>query len=206
MACAQYCVSAGVDKTISRVLFLRCYFVPGTRGILHFSKRFRNVGVFCSYLSLKTARLATTLGSLCAGTSLGCTLSSKFGREACRVSRAHVPCVMRCFCLKKKKPPVQIGATLSLRTWVRAPASIFVIAFFFLLFHLFLRAGNFAQALYQVGTYLGISWELHGSPQLLPCLFRDRCEVYLVLSWARVPCVACACAVRSALYFFPSKK
>ena len=107
---------------------------------------------------------------------------------------------------QKKKPPVQIGATLSLRTWVRAPASIFVIAFFFLLFHLFLRAGNFAQALYQVGTYLGISWELHGSPQLLPCLFRDRCEVYLVLSWARVPCVACACAVRSALYFFPSKK
>ena len=54
------------------------------------------LGVFCSYrtyISLKTARLAVTLGSLCRDRFWG-TLSSKFGRAACRVpcgTRACAP-------------------------------------------------------------------------------------------------------------------
>ena len=91
----------GVDKTSSRGFILRHYFLPV---ILHFSK------CWCFLLiriSLKTARHATTLGfqwrDRCGvhdRPSLGAL------RAVCRVSRVHVPCVMRCF----PPPPKKKGA------------------------------------------------------------------------------------------------
>ena len=79
------------------------------------------LGVFCScrtYMSLKTARLAVTLGSLCRdrfGVHYHPSLDAL--RAVCRVARMHVPCVMRSFLLAKKKnrPPVQIA---SVKFWV----------------------------------------------------------------------------------------
>ena len=85
----------------------------------------------CIRISLKTARLAITLGSLCKDRFWG-TSSSKFGRPACRapcVTRTRAVCNAILFPRSKTKqnrPPVQIvclGATLSLRTRARNPAS-----------------------------------------------------------------------------------
>ena len=72
--------SAGGDKTISRVSLLGVilYQVPSI---------FRSVDVFCSYLfCLKTARLATTPGSLCRD-RFGVQYHPRLGalRAVCRV-------------------------------------------------------------------------------------------------------------------------
>ena len=67
-------------------------------------------------------------------------------RAACSVSRVHVPCAMRCFFSNKKTQaagPNRLGATLSLRTRVQAPAS--VTFFFHFRLHFFLHRIFFVQ-------------------------------------------------------------
>ena len=149
MACTQSVFSAGVDKTISRVCILRRYLVHGI--ILHFSECWC---VLLIRISLKTAQLATTLGSLCKD-RFGVHDHPSLGalRVVCRVSRAHVPCVMRCFLQTKNRPPVQIA-------WVqrfgfedassRAQASVpfFFRSPFFSFFPLVFNCIFFAQILY----------------------------------------------------------
>ena len=106
--------SAGVGKTISRGFFLRRSLVPGI--IPHFSFF---AHTYVPGISLKTARLATTLGSPCRDRQVWGTLSSKLGRAACCVpcvTRAHTVC-MRCFPNPQTKQqqaagPNSSGATL----------------------------------------------------------------------------------------------
>ena len=102
------------------------------------SSIFRNVGVFCSYkFSMKTARLATTLGSLCRDW-FGVHYHPISGalRAVCRASRVHVPCAMRYFYSSIKREKQAAGrnslvyATLRLRTRVRAPACVPFFFFF----------------------------------------------------------------------------
>ena len=84
---SKFFFSPGVGKT-SLPFFMRRWFVPG---ILHFSKC---IVFSIQYVSSKTARLATTLGSL---RRYGVHYHPSLGalRAACRVSRARVPCVTR---------------------------------------------------------------------------------------------------------------
>ena len=99
------------------------------------SSIFRNVGVFCSYkFSIKTARLATTLGSLCRDWfGVHCHPSLGALRAVCRESGCM--CRVECdtFFLKKKEAagPNCLGATLSLRTRVRASGKRFSLPFSF---------------------------------------------------------------------------
>ena len=166
-------------------------------------------------ISLKTARLAITLSS-----RFGVHYHPSLGalRAVCRVSRVHVPCVIRCLPppAHKAKPagPNNLGATSSLRTRVRAPASVpflllFVRLYFSVLSIVFYMLVFFARILYSyVLMYFGISFELHGSLQLLPSLCRDIFHrgYSIIQVWARVPCVTRAFAVYSGWRFFSSKK
>ena len=102
------------------------------------------LGVFCSYIevciSLKRARLAATLGSSCRD-RLGVHYRPSLGvlRAVCRESHVHVPCGIRYFFFKKKKSGRRfklLGCNLSLRTRVRAPASVPFCFFFRLPFFL----------------------------------------------------------------------
>ena len=97
---------------------------------------FSNVFFFCSYIrvSLKTARLATTLGSLCRDWfGVHCHPSLGALRAVCRESGCM--CRVECdtFFLKKKEAagPNCLGATLSLRTRVRASGKRFSLPFSF---------------------------------------------------------------------------
>ena len=86
--------AAGVDKTISRVFSVRLSF--------SFSV-FSNVSVFSpSCISLKTARLARSLDSLCRN-RLGVHHHSSVPRAACHACTALRRCVMRRFFLKEKQ-------------------------------------------------------------------------------------------------------
>ena len=90
----------------------------------------RNVGVFAhTCLYMKTARLATTLGSL-RRDRMGVQDHPSLGAlgAVCRVLRVYVPCIMRCFFSKKEQaagPNSLVSATLCLRTRVRARHAFF---------------------------------------------------------------------------------
>ena len=124
-------------------------------GILHFSK--------CCFFAhhntylFENSTVCHNSGCPVQGQVWGAFDSPSLGAlgASCRVSRVHVPCVMRCFfCshffffVKQTAGPNGLGATLSLTTRVRAPASkrffcffsfAFYISFFpFFVFFLFL--------------------------------------------------------------------
>ena len=147
-------------------------------------------------ISLKTARLAVTLRPLCRE-RFGVRYNPSLGslRAVCRVSRVHMPCVMRSLSKNKKQAagPSCLGATLSLRTRVRAPASFAFFCFFFPHF-LNIMLMFFAQIWYD-------AYMLHGSYSLC----RDRFEVYHHQVGARVPFVTSACALWNARCFFNIK-
>ena len=107
-------ISAGVDKTISRVFFLRCYFV-----LCMYPPFPKNVGIF-AHICVRTCENGTAChnsGFLVQGQVWG-TLLSKFGRAA-----YPVPCVTRAcavrnemsFSLNKNRPPVQIALCVQVR-------------------------------------------------------------------------------------------
>ena len=125
--------SAGVDKTISRAI-MRRYLVPGTN-ILHFSECLCFLLIRIS-LKTETARLATTLGSLC---------RARFGVHFIEVCARCVPCAVCHACMYRVCnamlfffPPLKqqpagrncLGATFELRTRIRAVASVPLFALF----------------------------------------------------------------------------
>ena len=128
---------AGKDKTIPRLFFTRRYFVPD---ILHFSK----CCFFVHTCLFQNGTACPNYECPVQGQVWG-TLSSKFGGAACRVScvtRACAVCNAMFFFFNKNQAagPNSLGASLTLRTRVRAPASVsclFFFACFFFAFFLF---------------------------------------------------------------------
>ena len=157
---------------MSRVACTQSFFLPRK-----WKTRFPGSKCWC-FLSL--GRLATTLGSLCRD-RFGVQHHPSLGvlRAVCRVSRVHVPCVMRCFFSRKNKKqkqaadPNSLGGTFSLRTRVGAPASVpfsffFSFAFFFFS-QLFLILN--VRVFFLIFLYVFVSlWNC--MPQLLPSLGR----------------------------------
>ena len=107
---------AGADTTIFPGFLLEALF--GTRYVSSISKKCCSVFLRLR-ISMKTARLATTLGFLCRD-RFGLDYCSALGalRALCRVSRVHVPRGMKWFSSTKKKkeqaagPNSLVGATL----------------------------------------------------------------------------------------------
>ena len=129
---------------------------------------------------------------------IGVQCNPKLRRAACRVlcvTRARAVCnAILCFQKNKQAAgPSCLGATLSLRTRVRAPASFAFFCFFFPHF-LNIMLMFFAQIWYD-------AYMLHGSYSLC----RDRFEVYHHQVGARVPFVTSACALWNARCFFNIK-
>ena len=147
---------------------------------------------------MKTARLVVTLGSLCRD-RFGVQHHPSLGvlRAVCRVSRVHVPCVMRCFFSRKNKKqkqaadPNSLGGTFSLRTRVGAPASVpFSFFFSFAFFFFFPVVFNFKCSCFFPHFFVRIcvSLELHATTFAFPG--QDRFEEYELSSkFARAPCV-----------------
>ena len=114
------------------------------------------------------------------------TLSSKFGRTACRVLR-----VMRWFSFhppeKQATGPNSLGATLNLRTRVRTPASAFFFPFCFRLPfphpHLFYTCRCFfAQVLYPRYLFMYLVRKCTArDTSCLPCPGVDRFDKYYKL-------------------------
>ena len=163
--------------------FLKRYFVP-VPGILHFSTCW---SFFGSSVSLRKRHGLTQLWVPCAG-------GTGLGHIIIRVWARCVPCAvcrqskMRCFFLvkcKKAAGPNSLGTALSLRTRVRASASIlfsflFCLCplYFLLISHSFFFVcfcSNIVPGVYLVRTYSFISsLEPHGWPQLSPSLFQGQ--------------------------------
>ena len=159
------CAARGVRSNFfCRREWTRRFLGFSFRGVLYQVSSVFEMFFFAHTYRCETARLTTTLGSLCRD-RFEVHWSSKFGRAACRVlcvSRVHMPGVMRSFFLqgkkKKNRPPAQtvwLGATLSLRTRVRASASVPFCFFLFVISPLFLKVGAFAQILYAVMYLFG---------------------------------------------------
>ena len=190
-----------MDKTISRFFFFRGHFIPG---VLHFLK------CWCFLLiriSLKTARLAATLSSLCRDRfGVHCHPSLEALPVVRRVSRVHVSCVMRCNAMlpppQKKKlaaAPNSVGAAFEFSDASSSPSKRSFFFFFFV--HVFIspvycsKCWCFAQILCYL--FLWNCTARHNS--CLPCAERQVCLRYSIIQvWARVPCLMRACAVCSA--------
>ena len=140
------------------------------------------------------------------GTGVGYMIVQVWARcVPCAVCHACM-CRVKCdaFYLKNKTKqaadPNSLGATLSVRTRVRAPASFPFILFssvFFFFPICFLSVGVFCS---KTLTYL-CTWYIFGTArlatQLWPSLRRDRFEVYLVFHSSLDACAVChACMCR----------
>ena len=132
------------------------------------------------------------------------------------LSHVHVPCVLRYTFLKhthtntQAAGPNSLGATSSLKTRVRPPASVPfpffppLLVFLFLFPHLSSQCWCYSL---KYSTCQVLSSELHGSPQFLPSLCRERFEEYSyhhpsLGRTCRVITSACAVCSESRFFFF----
>ena len=159
--------SAGVDEIISRVFVFRRYFAPGIR---YFRKRHG------------LPQLA--LGYLCRD-KFGSLYHLSWG-VLCAVCNA-----MLCILKKKEQAagPNSLDATLSLRTRVRAPASVRCSFFFVCL--LFFGGGLFSQ-LFITYCCTGRNLCLFGTARLattLACPVQGQlCGIFIIIQVGHVPC------------------
>ena len=124
-ACAHFCFSPVVDKTMSRHFVLRRYFVLRTI----YTPFFRTFGVFCSYVFIGRRHVMTQRCVPWAGAGLGYLISYVWARcVPCAVCHVCIGCM---YCdvfsqTKRNSPLVQMAwVSLRLRTRVRAPATVF---------------------------------------------------------------------------------
>ena len=187
------------------------------------------LGVFCSYrtyISLKTARLAVTLGSLCRDRFEYIIIQVWAHCVQCTVSHARL-CRVECdtfFLIQRTgRRSKLLGCNFELEDASSSPGKHFFFCFFlvrlFFAFHLlpfpplprlFFKCWCFSLKYYMIPVR--VSYHVIGtarlSPQLagLPCAGTGLRYVYSRQVGARVPFVTCACALLMHDVFFLSIK